>query len=118
PADRGRLGLRVRPAGSAKRVRLTDVFTRRLLTAALLSSSLLLTACTGDDDDSGEAAGRLDAAADSLAAAEYLDISIAAKELPAGTRGLLSAQGVGDQSPAFDGDVKIVAGGATVGAEV
>ncbi|GAA3548346.1 hypothetical protein AFL01nite_23820 [Aeromicrobium flavum] len=90
----------------------------RLLTATLLSSTLLLTACTGDDGESGDATKRLDAAAEALAAAKSLDISIATKALPDGTRGLLSAKGVGDQSPAFDGDVKIVAGGATIGAEV
>ncbi|MCL3837332.1 LppX_LprAFG lipoprotein [Aeromicrobium duanguangcaii] len=90
----------------------------RLLTATLLSSTLLLTACTGDDADSGDAAERLDTAAQALTEAESLDISLATSSLPDGVRGLLSAKGVGDHSPAFSGDVKIVAGGATIAAEV
>ncbi|MFO6453267.1 MULTISPECIES: LppX_LprAFG lipoprotein [unclassified Aeromicrobium] len=90
----------------------------RLLTATILSSALLLTACTGDDSDSGDPAERLDAASQALAEAESFDISLSTKELPSGQRGLLSADGVGDQSPAFQGDVKVVAGGATLAAEV
>ncbi|MBA4608792.1 LppX_LprAFG lipoprotein [Aeromicrobium sp. Marseille-Q0843] len=90
----------------------------RLMTATVLSGALLLTACTGDDSDSGDAAQRLDAASEALTEAESFDISLSTKELPSGTRGLLSAEGVGDHSPAFEGDVKVVAGGATLAAEV
>lgn len=93
------------------------MFSRRLLTAALLTGALSLTACTSDDD-SGDGADRLDAAATSLAAAESFDISLKTPELPSGTRGLLSAEGVGDHSPAFQGDVTVVAGGASLDAEV
>ncbi|MET0767270.1 MAG: LppX_LprAFG lipoprotein [Aeromicrobium sp.] len=90
----------------------------RLLTATVLSGALLLTACTGDDSDSGDATERLEAASQALADAESFDISLSTKELPSGVRGLLSADGIGDQSPAFEGDVKVVAGGATLAAEV
>ncbi len=84
----------------------------------LLSSALLMTACTGDDSDSAPADERLDAAATALAEATSLEISLSTKALPSGVTGLLSATGVGDHSPAFSGDVQVVAGGATIGAEV
>ncbi len=50
--------------------------------------------------------------------AETIKLSLAAKNLPDGTSGLLSATGTGNHSPAFKGDVKVVTGGATVTAEV
>ncbi len=98
------------------------MFSRRLLTAAaLLSAGLLLSACTGDDsssDDASDAQTRLDSAASALAKAEALDITLTTEALPDGQRGLLSATGVGTHAPAFQGDVEVVAGGATIGAEV
>lgn len=94
------------------------MFTRRLLTALALSGALLLSGCTGDDDASAPADERLDAAAAALEDAKSLEVSLSTPELPSGTKGLLSAEGVGDHSPAFAGDVKVVAGGATIGAEV
>ena len=90
----------------------------RLLPTLALGGALLLGGCTGDDGDGASADDRLDSAASALEKAESFDISLSTPELPSGTKGLLSATGVGDHSPAFQGDVKVVAGGATIGAEV
>lgn len=92
--------------------------TRRLLTALTLGGALLLGGCTGDDDGSAPAGERLDAAASALEDAESLAISLSTPELPSGAKGLLSAKGVGDHSPAFEGEVTVVAGGASIGADV
>lgn len=94
------------------------MFTRRLLPAVLVTGALLLSACTGDDSDSAPADERLDAAIADYADAESLEISLTTAALPSGVKGLLSAKGVGNHSPAFDGDVEVVAGGASIGAEV
>lgn len=94
------------------------MFSRRLLPALALGGALLLGGCTGDDGESVPADERLDAAAEALADAESFDISLTTPELPSGTKGLLEATGIGDHSPAFQGEVKVVAGGASIGAEV
>lgn len=86
---------------------------------AALLVSFLLTACTGEDEAPTKDAGqRLEAAAAALATAEALDISLTTKELPQGQQGLLSAKGTGNHTPAFTGDVEVVTGGVTIGAEV
>lgn len=90
----------------------------RLLPTLALGGALLLGGCTGDDGDGASADERLDSAATALEQAEAFDISLTTPELPSGTKGLLSATGIGDHSPAFQGDVKVVVGGATIGAEV
>lgn len=95
------------------------MFSRRLLPALALGGALLLGGCTGDDDsEAAPADERLDSASQALADAESFDISLTTPELPSGTKGLLSATGIGDHSPAFQGDVTVVAGGASIGAEV
>jgi len=50
--------------------------------------------------------------------AETINLSLAAKNMPDGTSGLLSATGSGNHNPAFKGNVKVITGGATVTAEV
>lgn len=62
--------------------------------------------------------GRLTAARDKIDKAETIKLSLAAKSLPDGVSGLLSATGTGNHSPAFQGTVKVITGGATVSAEV
>lgn len=93
--------------------------SRRLLIPVLLSAGLLLAACTGGDDDSaGSPTERLATAAQKLADAPALDISLSTSSLPSGQSGLLSANGVGTHAPAFKGKVEVIAVGATVGADV
>src|SRR5690606_30085966 len=80
------------------------VFSRRLLPALALGGALLLGGCTGDDDsEAAPADDRLDPASQALADAESFAISLTTPELPSGTKGLLSATGIGDPSPAFLG---------------
>lgn len=90
--------------------------SRRVLTAIALAAALTLGACSGGSG--GDAEKQLAAAADVLANAEAIDFSISTTALPSGEKGLLSAEGTANHSPAFQGEVKAVAGGITIGAEV
>lgn len=79
----------------------------------------LLGACTSADDDSpADPNDRLAAAASLLADAPSLEISLVTERLPDGQTGLLSATGVGDYSPAFEGDVVVTTGGLSIPSEV
>ncbi len=102
--------------------------TRHLL-PALLTAGLLLSGCTGSSDSSDGSAGggggggadlatRLADAKKTLDGAETIDISLATKSVPDGVTGLLSAKGKGNHSPAFEGKVTVVTGGASLGADV
>lgn len=99
--------------------------TRHLITA-LLATGLLLAGCSGssdssDSDGGGDTAGlsaRLAAAKKTLDGAETISIKLSTKSLPDGITGLLSAEGKGNHSPAFDGKVTVVTGGASIGADV
>lgn len=88
----------------------------------MLAAALLLAGCQGDSDekktDTSELQKRLSAARTVIDEAETLEVSLAAKSLPDGTTGLLSATGQGNHSPAFKGKVKVVAGGSTLSADV
>ncbi len=92
----------------------------RLLT--LLSVVLLITGCQGDSGggkvDTSELQKRLSAARATIDEAETVDVSLAAKSLPDGVTGVLSATGQGNHSPAFKGEVKVVTGGSTLTADV
>ena len=92
----------------------------RLLAA--LAATLLLAGCSGDSDDkkfdTSELQKRLSAARTTIDEAETIDVSLAAKSLPDGITGLLSATGQGNHSPAFKGKVKVVTGGSTLSADV
>ncbi|MEG9226243.1 LppX_LprAFG lipoprotein [Aeromicrobium sp. Sec7.5] len=93
----------------------------RLVVLGVLLPALLLAGCSGSGDaiDPDEAAGRLDTAAAALGEAERIDFSIAVDgSLPSGVRGLESAKGFGNRTPAFEGDVTIAAGGTSLSAEV
>lgn len=93
-----------------------------LVLVALLT--LLLTACTGGGGDEEETtdpavlAERLSSARETIDTAESLEIALVTRELPQGVSGLLSAKGQGNSSPAFEGDVTVVTGGASLDAEV
>lgn len=87
-------------------------------TALSAAVVLALTGCTSNGDDEGgndpEAlADRLATAKATLDDAASLEISIVGEETPSGANALLSASGVGDDSPAFDGDISIEFGGGT-----
>ncbi|WP_040320154.1 LppX_LprAFG lipoprotein [Aeromicrobium marinum] len=94
----------------------------RLIIAVL--AALVVTACSGGGDteesgvDTSGLAERLAAAQQVLDDAERLDVSISTDALPTGVTGLKSAKGFGNHSPAFEGDVTVVTGGASLDAEV
>ncbi|CAN5137332.1 hypothetical protein BH09ACT10_BH09ACT10_01900 [soil metagenome] len=96
--------------------------TRRfLLTGLLIALSGMLVACGSGDDSkqsTADLAPRLESAKKQIDTAETVDLSMATKEVPSGVTGLLSATGKGNHSPAFEGKVKVVTSGATIGADV
>ncbi|KRC63530.1 hypothetical protein ASE12_01370 [Aeromicrobium sp. Root236] len=98
--------------------------TRHLI-LTLAASTLVLAGCTGssggDDGPKGDPAklqARLTEAKTALDEAETVTISLATDKLPSGVTGLLSAKGKGNHSPAFEGKVKVVTGGASIDADV
>lgn len=88
----------------------------------MLATAVLLAGCGGGSDDkkadTTELQKRLSAARTVIDEAETVDVSLAAKSLPDGVTGLLSATGQGNHSPAFKGKVKVVTGGSTLSADV
>ena len=95
--------------------------TSRLLSLLALFPLLLASACGGSDEPVDEAAltERLGSAAATLADAERLDFTLAIDgKLPAGVQGLESAEGFGNRTPAFEGDITIAAAGTSLSAEV
>jgi len=88
----------------------------------MLAAAVLLAGCGGDSDDekadTTELQKRLSAARTVIDEAETVEVSLAAKSLPDGVTGLLSATGQGNHSPAFKGKVKVVTGGSTLSADV
>ena len=96
--------------------------TKILLLAASLAIVASLAACTNDkdSDNSGKSGAlpRLEKAKSNLDEAETITVALSTAQLPAGVTGLLSATGEGNHSPAFDGEVKVIVGGASIGAEV
>jgi lipoprotein LprG len=93
----------------------------RLLSVALAAALALTLSGCGDDGPKAEdktLAPRLAKAKAALDDAETLKVTLATKSLPTGVTGLLSAAGVGNHSPAFKGKVKVVSGGASIGADI
>lgn len=95
---------------------------RVIALAAVLLSVGFLSACGPNASDSKEAQdkllGRLTEARAKIDKAETINLTLSAKTLPDGLSGLMSASGKGNHSPAFQGTVKVVTGGAAVSAEV
>lgn len=95
---------------------------RAVLLPVALVLAVLLAGCTGGDDagstDTAAVQKRLDAAKKTIDDAETVDVSLTTSSVPDGVSGLLSAKGKGNHSPAFEGDVKVSSGGATLTAKV
>lgn len=88
------------------------------ITALLSVLVLALAACTsngngGDDSDPDALADRLATAKAAFDEANSIAISIVGETTPSGANALLSATGVGDASPAFEGDISLEFGGGT-----
>jgi lipoprotein LprG len=97
------------------------VRTRHLI-VSLLAASVVLAGCSGSSDDDAvdpdQLQSRLSAARTTLDSAETIDIALATDAVPSGVSGLKSAKGRGNHSPAFDGKVTVVTGGASIDADV
>lgn len=95
--------------------------TRLLAFALVAVVSVTLTGCGGKDDaKSSDSAltARLVKAKAAIDGAETISVDLSTKSLPSGVTGLLSATGQGNHSPAFEGKVKVINGGASLGADV
>lgn len=96
--------------------------TRVLSLAVAAAVSLTLTGCGGSDKntttDTSALTARLTTAKTAIDKAETINVGLSTKSLPSGVTGLLSATGKGNHSPAFTGKVKVITGGATLGADV
>lgn len=96
------------------------------LAVVLVAPLSTLTACSGDDgpaanpeadsDDDGEATPEevLALAATTLDETSGVQFSLTTDDLPDGVVGLTSAAGLATSAPAFDGDITISIGGASV----
>lgn len=95
--------------------------TRHLI-LPVLAAALVLSGCSGgSSDDKGDPTklqARLAAAKKTIDSAETITISLATKKLPSDVTGLLSAEGKGNHSPAFDGTVTVLSSGTSLDADV
>ncbi|MEO6471016.1 MAG: LppX_LprAFG lipoprotein [Aeromicrobium sp.] len=95
--------------------------TRLLALVLAAAVPLTLSSCGGKEpakNGDSSLAPRLAKAKATLDGAETIKVSLATKSLPSGVTGLLSAKGEGNHSPAFKGKVKVITGGASLGADV
>lgn len=97
--------------------------TARTLLAPLalllsLTLALALGSCSGGDKPKADPATTLAAAKKTLDATPGVRIGLSTGKLPTGVNGLLFADGVGTHAPAFQGDIKVSAGGVTADAAV
>lgn len=98
---------------SAPRVR-----TRTALVALALVGLVLASGCSGSAEPEATPEDVLASAKTMLDETSGVRITLEVTDLPDGTNGLLSAQGVATHDPAFDGEIKVAAGGVTADAEV
>ncbi len=89
----------------------------------LLAAAIALSGCSGSEkkDSSADTAklqSRLQTAKQKIDDAETINISLATTKIPSGVSGLLSAKGQGNHTPAFKGEVTVVTGGTSLGADV
>lgn len=93
----------------------------RIFTVILaVTVAIGLAGCGGSDTKpaANDLAPRLAKAKTALDGAETIHLKLSTTKLPSGVNGLLSADGNGNHSPAFKGKVKVVASGASLGADV
>lgn len=95
----------------------------RPLALVLVLAVFGVTACSGgakkdEPADTSKLQSRLATAKESIDSAETINISLATPKLPSGVSGVLSAKGQGNHTPAFKGEVTVVTGGTSLGADV
>jgi lipoprotein LprG len=86
---------------------------RRALSAWALAVLVTLTACTSGTGDGRSPDEVLAAAKKQLDETSGVRVSLSTDKLPPSVNGILSAEGVGTHDPAFEGDLKVAAGGVT-----
>jgi lipoprotein LprG len=82
----------------------------RWMPIAAAAMIVALTACSGAQRSSGDDQSpkdRLSQAKESFDDADYIGFTLSADELPAGTQGLVRAEGTGTHEPAFTGEVQV-----------
>ncbi len=93
-----------------------------LATVAAVAALLLVAGCTGSqtsgEDDTAALQEQLSTAKTTIDEAETVLVDLSTEQVPDGVSGLLSATGRGTHEPAFEGDVKVSTGGATLSADV
>lgn len=95
--------------------------TRRACTlvALALGAGLVLGGCADSEGDEGKSPEEsLAAAKTTLDETSGVHVVLSTDELPPDISGILSADGIGTHQPAFEGVLKVVAGGITADAEV
>lgn len=88
------------------------------LAGGTLISLALLVGCGGDEEPETTPAEALAAARTTLDETSGVRLGLTVDELPPGTSGLISAEGLATHDPAFEGSIKVAAGGITVDADV
>lgn len=89
--------------------------TRRAWTACALAASVALSGCSGGDEGGGRTPEEtLAAAKTTLDETAGVRIELETEKLPPAVDGILSAVGVGTHDPAFEGDLRVSAGGIAV----
>lgn len=89
--------------------------TRRALTACAVLAAVALSGCTGGGEDGGQTPEEtLAAAKATLDETSGVRIELETEKLPPAVDGILSAVGVGTHAPAFEGDLRVSAGGIAV----
>jgi lipoprotein LprG len=91
---------------------------RNILVLLLAPMLVALTACTGGGTQELSPAQSLAAAKKRLDRTSGVHIALSTENLPNGVDGIVRADGVGTHAPAFDGDLKVAAGGIDVDAGV
>ena len=92
--------------------------SRATLVAVLLTGSALLPGCSGAAEEESSPEEVLSAARATLDETSGVRLSLEVSDLPKGVDGLLSADGIATHDPAFDGSIKVAAGGVTADATI
>ncbi|HEU4512339.1 MAG TPA: LppX_LprAFG lipoprotein [Nocardioidaceae bacterium] len=89
--------------------------SRSALAVCAVTASLALSGCTGGDEGGGRTPEEtLAAAKATLDETSGVRLELETEKLPPGVDGILSAVGVGTHAPAFEGDLRVSAGGIAV----
>lgn len=92
---------------------------RRITAGFVIAAALVLGACDGSEEQDGQTPEEaLALAKTTLDETSGVHIALSTDELPAGTSGILNADGIGTHAPAFEGTLKVATSGITADADV